>query len=87
MGHLPMDINLTYIIGALVLSLPGWFSAIGAYRQGRRTDNKLDEIHKLTNSNLTVQTELKEKVATELNEAIEAKAVAETELRLIKVAR
>lgn len=75
--HLPMEINLTYVIGAFILSLPGyltWFSAQRAAKLARQLAEsnaaKLEQVHDLVNSQ-----------SEKLNVAIREKATAEGELK------
>ncbi len=77
MTHLPFDINLTYVIGAFLLSIPGyltWWTSRSEARHARKlaesNATKLEVVHTLVNSQ-----------SEKLNIAIQGKATAEGELK------
>jgi hypothetical protein len=77
MTHLPFEINWTYIVGAFLLSLPGyltWWSTrnetIRARKLAEQNAMKLEVVHTLVNSQ-----------SEKLNIAIQGKAEAEGQLK------
>lgn len=53
--HLPFDINLTYIIGAFLLSLPGYLTWWSSRQEAKQAAKKVEEVRdtlETTSSNL-----------------------------------